>query len=104
MGDSSGGRVEAKIYWLAILCGLVSGAAFIVPRLVPNSEGGLAAAATGILTFLLMLGLALLFALYLLTFTLRHYATLPTSARVAGVGPAVLLAVALLGLIGFLSY
>ena len=103
-GETAVTKTETKVYTLALTCGLLIGAAFLLPRFLPNSEGGLAGAASAILAFLLMLGGALLFSLYLLTVTLRQYESLPTAARVAGVGPSVVLAIALLELIGFLRY
>jgi hypothetical protein len=95
---------EARVYRLAAICGLLVVAAVIVPRFMGNPEGGFAIGATAVLGFLLILGVALATALYLLVVTLRSYRDLPTPARVVGVGPSVVLAGTLFGLIGWLAY
>jgi hypothetical protein len=95
---------ETKIYRLFGVCAFVATAAFIVPRFVSNPEGGFASGSSAIVTLLIMLGLTLLFSLYLLRVTIQHYSSLSALARVAGIVPSLVLAVALLGLVGFLSY
>ena len=71
-GETAVTKTETKVYTLAFICGLLTGPALLLPRFLPNSAGGLAGAASAILAFLLMMGGALLFSLYLLTITLRQ--------------------------------
>jgi len=97
-------RTETKIYRLFGVCAFVATAAFVVPRFVSNPEGGFASGSSAIVTLLIMLGVTLLFSLYLLRVTIGHYSSLSTLARFAGIGPSLVLALALLGLFGFLSY
>lgn len=96
--------VEKRIYRLSGGCGVLVVAALIVPRFVSNPEGGFASGASAVLAFLGMLGVALLFSLYLLAITLQRYAELPLAARIAGLVPFLLLAAALVFLFGFLRY
>jgi hypothetical protein len=96
--------LETRIYRLAGLCALLVLASLIVPRFVPNSDGGFAAGATAVLTLLVMLAAAFVLSLFLLGITVRHYRTLSVVARAAGLGPGVILGLALLGLITFLRY
>ena len=96
--------MEARIYRLAGLCVVVAAISFIAPRFVPNPEGGFASAASAILTFLILLGVTLSLSVYLLSVTVQQFSTLSPFAKVVGVGPSVVLAVTLLGLLGFLSY
>ena len=53
---------------------------------------------------MVLIGATLLFSLYLLSFTIQSYSDLSTNARVAGIGPSIILAATLLGLFGFLGY
>ena len=96
--------MEVRIYRLAALCVVLSAISFTVPRFVPNPEGGFASGASAILTFLVLLGATLLLSVYLFSVTVQQFSTLSTLAKVVGVGPSVVLAVTLLGLLGFLSY
>ncbi len=93
-----------RIYRLAGVCVVLSLVSFIVPRFVSNPEGGFAAGASAILTFLALLGVTLLVSVYLLVLTINDYGNLPTFAKVVGIGPSVVLAITLLSLLGFLSY
>jgi len=65
---------------------------WIVPHFVSGSSGGFADAASAVLRLLLMLGLALVFSLYLLTVTMRNHHYLGLSARIAGIAPSAVLA------------
>jgi len=96
---------KRRIYRLSGVCAFLAAASFIVPRFVSNPEGGFAAAgATAVLALLMMLGATFLFSLYLLGVTVQSYGGLSTSARIAGMGPSVVLGASLLALFGFLSY
>jgi hypothetical protein len=86
------------------MCGAVTALAFVVPRFVPTGEGGLASAATAVLVFLGVLLVALALAVHLLVVTIRAYRDLPLLTRVAGIGPGVVLVLALALLVGFLRY
>lgn len=97
-------QVEKRIYRLAGICGVLAAASLIVPRFISNPEGGLAAGASAILTFLIVLAISLLFSLYLLGVTIQHYRSLSIVARVFGLGPSVVLAAVLFGLLGLISY
>ena len=97
-------KSELGIYRLSGICAFSATASFIVPRFVSNPEGGFAAGALAILTLLIMLGATLLFSLYILGVTIQRYGSLSRMARVAGIGPSVVLTATLLGLFGFLSY
>lgn len=97
-------RAEIRIYRLAGMCGILIAASFIVPRFISNPEGGFASGASAILALLVMLAVALLFSLYLFTVTLKQYGNLSTPAKLVGLGPCLLLAVVLFGLMGFLRY
>jgi len=79
-------------------------AAFIVPRFVENPEGGFASGSSAIATLLIILCATLLFTLYLLIVTIQNYRSLSIMARFAGIGPSLVLALALLSLFGFLRY
>ena len=95
---------EQRIYRLGIWSGIVSLLALVVPRFVPNQEGGLASAATAILMFLTLLTLAALLAIYLLIVTLRLYRQVSTAARIAGIAPGIVLVLVLVFMFGFLRY
>ena len=95
---------EQKIFLLCGICTAITAAALLVPRFVTNPEGGFAAGASAVMTFLLMLGVALLVSLYLLGMTIKRYRSLSRTARIAGIIPGVFLATALIGLIGYLRY
>jgi hypothetical protein len=53
---------------------------------------------------LALLGAGFLLALYLLAVTVRRYGAISRAARVAGIGPSVLLAATLVGLLAILRY
>ena len=93
-----------RIYRLSAICGAVTALAFIVPRFVPNQEGGFASAANAILVFLGMLLVAAIMSLYLLVITMQEYREIPLLPRLAGIGPSVLLIAALVLLFGLLRY
>lgn len=95
---------EGRIYRLFGVCVSLAIASLIVPRFVSNPEGGFASGASAILALLMLLGVTLLFSLYLLSVTVQQYNNLPVMARVAGIGPSLVLAVTLLALFSFLSY
>jgi hypothetical protein len=86
------------------VCGGLAVLAFIVPRFVPDSEGGFAAGATAVLVFLTSLAVTTVVALYLLAFTVRAYPALSTGARLAGMAPGIVLVAALILLLGWLRY
>jgi hypothetical protein len=96
--------MPTRIYRLFAICALVTALAFIVPRFVPNQEGGLASAAHAVLVFLGMLLVAALLALHLLAVTIRAYRDLPWSARLAGIAPALILVAGLMLLLGALRF
>lgn len=97
-------QVEKRICRLAGICGVLVAASLIVPRFISNPEGGLAGGASGILAFLIVLAISLLFSLYLLGVTIQHYRSLSVVARVSGLGPSLVLALLLFGLLGLMSY
>lgn len=97
-------RAEARIYRLFGVCVLLATAAFIVPRFVTNPEGAFASGASAVLTLLIMLGATLIFSLYLLGVTIQQFSSLSILARVAGIGPSLILAIMLFALFGFLGY
>jgi hypothetical protein len=86
------------------MCVVLAAAALVVPRFVPNQEGGFASAASAILAFLAILFVAALLSLYLLAITLKARQDLAPLAKAAGIAPAVLLVGALVFLIAFLQY
>jgi len=95
---------ETRIYRLSGICVFLAISSFIVPRFVSNPEGGFASGASAVLTLLIMIGVALLFSFYLFGITFQRYRSISIIARVAGIGPSIILAVVLFGLFGFLSY
>ena len=97
-------KSEQLVYQLSAVCITLTVASFIVPRFVPNPEGGFAGAASAILVLLVMLAMTLLVSIYLLVITIKKFSDLSTPARTAGIAPGVLLAAILFGLLGFLNY
>ena len=97
-------RNEARIYRLSGVCALIITAAFIVPRFISNPEGGFASGSSAIITLLIMLMACLIFSLYVLGITVMQYSSLSRMARLAGIGPSLVLAVGLLSLFGLLGY
>jgi len=95
---------EKKIYRLAGACAILGIASFVIPRFVPNSEGGFASAASAIATFLVLLAITFVFSLWLLTITLRQYRSLTALTRSVGLAPSIVLGLALVWLILFLGY
>ena len=95
---------EKRIYCLSAVCVALTALAFVIPRFVPNREGGFASAATAILVFLGILLVTTVVSLYLLVETIRIYRGLSMLPRLAGIGPSVVLVTALAWLIGFLRY
>jgi hypothetical protein len=86
------------------VCGGIAALAFLVPRLVPNREGGFASAATAVLVFLGMGLMAAAVSVYLLVVTIQAYRDLSFMPRLAGIAPSVVLVTALVLLIVFLQY
>ena len=64
---------EKRIYRLSAICGVIAALAFIIPRFVPNQEGGFAIAANAILVFLGLGLVASVLSLYLLLITIQAY-------------------------------
>jgi hypothetical protein len=95
---------EKKISRLAGICGILVVAALVVPRFVPNPEGGFASAANAVLTLILILVVTLIFSGYLCVFTLQRFRSLSTRAKVLGLGPGLLVTAALVWLLYFLTY
>jgi len=95
---------ETRIYRVSGICVFLAVISFIVPRFVANPEGGFASGATAVLTLLIMIGATLLFSLYLLGVTLQKYSSLSVAAKIAGLGPSIVLALMLSGLFYFISY
>lgn len=96
--------MTTRIYALATACVVLTGLALVVPRFVPNQEGGLASAATAVMAFLAILVLATGLSVYLLVVTIRAYSALPWTARLAGIMPGAALVTALVILIGALRF
>lgn len=97
-------KTESRIYRLSGVCALLATACLIVPRFVANPQGGFASGSSAILTLLVMLAATLAFSVYLLAVSVRHYRTISVAARVAGIGPSLVLAVVSTGLFTFLRY
>jgi len=95
---------ENRIYRLSAVCGFLVALSFVVPRFVTNPEGGFAAGATAVMTFLLMLLVAAIFSFYLLAVTVRSYRDIAPGPRIAGIAPSLVLAIALVSLVLFLGY
>jgi hypothetical protein len=95
---------ERSIYRLSAICGVITALAFIVPRFVPNQEGGFASAATAVLVFLGVGLVAAALALYLLLMTIQAYRDVSFLPRLAGIAPSVILLTAMALLFGFLRY
>jgi hypothetical protein len=95
---------EKKIYRLSALCACLTALSLVVPRFVPNQEGGFASAATAILVLLGMLFGTAVVSLYLLVVTIQAYRDISFRARLAGFGPGVVLVTALVLLLGFLRF
>jgi hypothetical protein len=93
-----------RVYGLSGASAVVALLAVVVPRWVPNQEGGLAASATAVLVMFAFLFVAALLALVALTMTARSYSLLPRFARVVGIAPSVVIVGVLLFLFGFLRY
>lgn len=72
-------------------CGGVTALALIVPRFVPNQDGGFASAATTVLIFMGLLIVATLLSVYLLVVTIRGSREISFVPRLAGIAPSVLL-------------
>lgn len=95
---------EKKIYWLSALCACLTALSLVIPRFVPNQEGGFASAATAILVFLGILFGTVVVSLYLLVVTIQAYRDIPFRARLAGLGPSVVLVTAFVLLVAFLRF
>ena len=97
-------KTEARIYRLSGVCAFLAAACLILPRFVSNPEGGFASGASAVLALLVMLAATLLFSLYLLAISVQNYSSISVGARIAGIGPSLVLAVALLALFTVLRY
>lgn len=97
-------ETEQRIYRVSLICTFLAAASLIIPRFVANLEGGFSGAASAVQTMLSMLGATLLFSLYLLAVTIQKYSTLSTVAKIAGIGPSIVLTAMLFGVFGVLSY
>lgn len=86
------------------MCGVFTALALVIPRLVPNQEGGLASAATAVVVFLGMLFGAAISSLDLLLVTIQAYREISFLPRLAGIGPSLVLVTTLVLLLGFLRY
>lgn len=96
--------LEVKIYRLSGVCVLLTLAALFLPRFISNPEGGFASGSSAILALIGLLAVALLFSIYLLMITVRHFKILSGKPRLAGLLPCLLLSIVLFGLLGFLTY
>ena len=103
-GNRLASPAETRIYRHAALFVLLLVLSFIVPRFVSNQEGGFANAAGAVLVLLLMLVGVGIFSLFLFVRAARSFASLSVPARIAGIGPAIVMVVGLALLWGFLSY
>lgn len=98
-------QLHRRVYKLMGINAMLVMLSFILPRLASNPEGGFAAAgANAILVMFIMLAISLVYSVYLLAVTVGHYRELSATARIAGLGPFILIAAALLGLLVFLMY
>jgi hypothetical protein len=95
---------EKRIYRLLMICVVLTVLAVGIPRFVPSQEGGLAGAATAVIVFLGLLAAAAAVSLFLLVVTVRAYRDLSLFTRLAGIGPSVILVMALAFLVVFLQY
>jgi hypothetical protein len=71
---------------------------------VPHQGGGFASATSAVLVFLVMLLAVAAFSLVLLIRTCKAFPMISAPARIAGIGPCVLLVTGLVLLLGFLRY
>jgi hypothetical protein len=96
--------IEKQIYRLFAVCIFLATASLIIPRFVPNPDGSFAGASSAILTFLILLGVTLIFSLYLLIRTVQEYSDLSALAKIAGIAPGLVLIATMMGLFGFLRF
>ena len=104
MDEESTGHAERRIYRLAAVTALLTVCSFIVPRFVPEVDGGFASGAMAVLALLLLLGIALVVSIYLLGVTIRQFAKLTALQRLVGITPCLVLTIALVSLLGFVRY
>jgi hypothetical protein len=95
---------EKRIYLLSGVWVFLTTLAFIIPRFVPNREGGFASAGTAILVFLAMWLVSVVLSLCVLVVTLRAYREVSLLPRLAGIAPSVIAVAALALLLGLLRY
>lgn len=95
---------QIRIYWFAGVSVLTALAAVLLPRFIRFHGDGFAAAASAVLFFLGLLVVAFALSLAALSLSIRHYASLSRSAKLVGIGPAVLLAAVLVWVLVFLRY
>jgi hypothetical protein len=81
----------ARIYRLGAASIFAAGAAVVLPRFMPSGDGGLAAAASAALWFFVLAAIGVVLALVALVISIRHFASLPWPARMAGIVPAIVL-------------
>jgi hypothetical protein len=95
---------QRAVRWLAGLGILTAVAAVVAPRLMHFRGDGFGPAASAVLLFLALLAVACFLALAALVLAIRHRAVLSRLERVAGMAPAILLAVALAGFLWLLRF
>jgi hypothetical protein len=95
---------NSRIYRLAAICLVLVAASYVVPGFVPNRGGGFAGSGPAILTFLGMLGVTLIFSVYLLVATLQEYKGLSIAAKLVGVGPCLIFGAVLIWIVSNLIY
>lgn len=102
----SGSRqLHRRVYKLMGINAMLVILSFILPRLASNPEGGFAAAgANAILVMIIMLAISLVYSVYLLSVTVGHYRELSATARIAGLGPFILIAAGLVAMVVLLGY
>lgn len=96
--------MQKKIFRLSAMCAVLIALAFVIPRMVPNQDGGFASGAGAALVFLAGLAVTGIVSLYLLWLTIRAYRNLSPFARVAGIGPSVIVVGGLVALLILLRY
>jgi glycerol-3-phosphate acyltransferase PlsY len=83
---------------------LLALAAIVVPRFISSDEGGLAAAETGVLIFLVFLVAGFIVATAAMVIAIRAYSSLSWLTRAAGIGPSVVLGGAIFLVVYYLRY
>lgn len=91
---------ELPIYRLSVIAFVFLVSSIVAPRFLRGSEGGLAAAASAVLTFLVCLAVASLVSMVLFAKTLRMRRSISLGAQMAGYTPLGL-TVALVAIVWF---